>query len=97
MLFVLKVKVAETKGATHGFWRRSEQSSKLIYLDHTKEYFYTAYLADHGKHYDFQLGMFGERTSHTQSDTSKAKDEIQVISIESIHVPKVIVSVSWET
>ena len=64
-----------------------------MYLDRDKEYFYTAYLSDAGGQYNFQLGLFGRKTSHTESTTSKAKNEKQRIKIESLHLPQIQVDI----
>ena len=65
---------------TTDFYQKESQTSRKIWLDETKEYYYRAYLSDGGGGYGFKLGLFGRKTKHTASSYKRAKDEVQVVT-----------------
>uniref|UniRef100_A0A7M5WXN7 IPT/TIG domain-containing protein n=3 Tax=Clytia hemisphaerica TaxID=252671 RepID=A0A7M5WXN7_9CNID len=78
-------RVAYTTSYTHNFWTHVEkQQSEYIYLDREKSYRYVANFADNIGQYMFQLGLFGGKTSHTETELPEiARDEQQEIKVVS--------------
>ena len=70
------------------FYQKEGQTSRKIWLDETKEYYYQAYLSDYGGGYGIKLGLFGRKTKHTHSSYKLAKDEVQVVQVNSTPLPK---------
>ena len=73
---------------TTDFYQKESQTSRKIWLDEAKEYYYRAYLSDGGGGYGFKLGLFGRKTKHTASSYKRAKDEVQVVTVNSTPLPK---------
>jgi len=89
LFLLLQSRVAFTPRWTHHFWKYPTQASEPLYLDRSREYFYTGYMADSGGHYDFKLGLLGDKTAHTQSTFHKARNEIQRLLVRSVIVPNI--------
>ena len=80
--------------SSDSFLRQHEQTSEKIYLDREKEYYYEAYLGDHGGTYIMQLGLLGFKTQQTASKVRYAQDEIQKIRIYSNYKKAIQVSLA---
>ena len=80
--------------SSDSFLRQHEQTSEKIYLDREKEYYYEAYLGDHGGIYTMQLGLLGFKTQQTASKVRYAQDEMQKIRIYSNYKKAIQVSLA---
>jgi len=92
--FSLQQLLLETNKYTQSYWSHpTQQHSQYMYLDKDKNYYYKAYFASGWLDHSFKLGLFGQKTTKTETNYPDiAREEKQKITVTTTDTPLVQVS-----